>query len=91
MSAVTWPEKSVAGLSCSQVLERLSDYLDGDLAEGPRAALEAHVKGCDGCARFGGEMVGTVRALRRHLLGASPPPGLLARLLSAIDREPGQG
>ena len=69
-------EKMVGGLWCSQVLDRLSDYLDDDLDREARAAVEAHLGGCDGCARFGGELRGTIRALRRNL-GASlagPPP-----------------
>jgi anti-sigma factor RsiW len=88
MSAITWPVKIVGGLSCEEVLERLSDYLDGDLAAPAKAAVEDHVKGCDGCARFGGEFKVTVRALRDHLLRSpAPPPGLVARLRAALDRE----
>jgi anti-sigma factor (TIGR02949 family) len=85
-------EKVVGGLSCGQVLDRLSDYLDGDLEPAAREAVEAHLRGCDGCARFGGELKGTIQALRRHL-GASPavPPRLRQRLLEALGggREPG--
>jgi anti-sigma factor RsiW len=89
---ITWPEKSVAGLTCHEVLERLSDYLDDELLPEARAAVEAHLRGCDGCARFGGEFTSTVRALRDHLLRApSPPARLLERLLAAVDREPGGG
>jgi anti-sigma factor RsiW len=88
MSAITWPIKVVAGLSCEDVLERLSDYLDGDLPAPARTAVEGHVKACDGCARFGGEFKGTVRALRDHLVASpAPPVGLVARLREALDRE----
>jgi anti-sigma factor RsiW len=88
MSTITWPIKTVGGLSCQDVLDRLSDYLDGDLADAARASVEDHVKGCDGCARFGGEFKGTVRALRDHLLRSPAPPArLVARLREALDRE----
>ncbi|MCB9562922.1 MAG: zf-HC2 domain-containing protein [Kofleriaceae bacterium] len=57
-------DREVAGLRCRDVLARLSDYLDGDLADDARAQLEAHVRGCPDCARFGarfGQLVGTLR------------------------------
>jgi len=88
MSTITWPVKVVAGLSCQDVLDRLSDYLDGELPGPAREAVEGHVKGCDGCARFGGEFKSTVRALRDHLLRSPAPPArLVARLREALDRE----
>lgn len=81
-------ERIVAGISCGQVLARLSDYLDGDLQEAPRRQVEEHLRGCDGCARFGGEFRSTVRALREHL-GAPGglPAALRRRLRDAVDRD----
>jgi anti-sigma factor RsiW len=83
-------EKIVAGLSCGQVLDRLSDYLDGDLAAPEAARLEEHLRGCDGCARFGGEFRGVVESLRRHLFRSHGlPPGFRARLRKALDEPAG--
>lgn len=85
-------ERVVGGLSCGQVLDRLSDYLDGDLAFATREAVEAHLRGCDGCARFGGELRATVRALRRHLLaGPGPPSRLEEWLRRALAGDPDRG
>ena len=85
-------EKIVGGLSCGQVLDRLSDYLDDELGPDVRGTVEEHLRGCDGCARFGGEFRATVRALRDHLLASpSPPSRLRDRLAEAIDREPREG
>ena len=85
-------EKVVGGLSCGQVLDRLSDYLDDDLDREARAAVEAHLRGCDGCARFGGELRGTIRALRRHLgVSLAVPPRVRERLREALAREPDPG
>jgi anti-sigma factor RsiW len=82
-------EKIVAGLSCSEVLTRLSDYVDGDLAPRERHQLEEHLRGCDACARFGGEFRSTIRALRDHLGCAEDLPLTLRdRLRAALDREP---
>lgn len=84
-------EVQVGGLWCGEVLDRLSDYLDGDLPAAERARVDDHLRGCDGCARFGGEFRGTVEALRGHLLrcGGSMPSRLLDRLRLALDGEPG--
>lgn len=59
--------REVAGLWCSDVLARLSEYVDGELAEAEVRAVEAHVSGCDWCERFGGEFSSLVAELRRKL------------------------
>lgn len=68
-------ERTVAGLACSQVLERLSDYVDGELAADARAQVEAHLHGCDACTRFGGEFGALVKALRSRLGAAADEHG----------------
>ena len=81
-------EKVISGLSCGDVLARLSDDLDGDLPAEDRAQVEGHLRGCEGCARFGGEFRSTVRALRAHLARADRlPEPLLRRLRLALDGE----
>lgn len=81
-------EVTIAGLSCGQVLERLSDYLDGDLAPAERDRLEDHLRGCDRCARFGGEFRAVVGALRSHLARAGQvPDGFRERLRRALEAE----
>jgi anti-sigma factor RsiW len=57
--------REVAGLWCHEVLEQLSDYLDGDLLADRRAQVDAHLAGCDVCERFGGEVSQTVTALKQ--------------------------
>jgi anti-sigma factor (TIGR02949 family) len=85
-------EKVIGGLSCSEVLARLSDYVDGELSDGDRARVEAHLRGCDGCARFGGEFRATVQALRTHLgAAAEVPRELNERLRRALDEDPRRG
>lgn len=65
-------EKIVGGLGCFEVLELLSDYLDGELAPEHQTKVDAHLAGCDACTRFGGEFGTVVRALRTRL--AEPLP-----------------
>jgi anti-sigma factor RsiW len=64
-------ERDVGGVTCSQVLAGLSDYLDDELPAAARAQVEAHLRGCERCLRFGGALGAMVRALRAD---AAPPP-----------------
>ncbi|MFO0548314.1 MAG: sigma-70 family RNA polymerase sigma factor [Polyangiaceae bacterium] len=59
------------GLSCTDVLERLGDYTDGELPAAERARVDLHLRGCGVCARFGGRYVSVVRSARARL-GAPP-------------------
>ena len=82
-------DRLAGGLWCHDVLERLSDYLDGELSAEERQHVEAHLRGCEECTTFGGEFARTVGALRQHLLHedtAPLPEGLRSRLLSALER-----
>lgn len=79
-------EKTIAGLSCSDVLARLSDYIDGDLSVEARERVEEHLRACDNCARFGGEFAAMVRGLRVHLgAPAGVSRDLAERLRRALD------
>ena len=60
-------ERDVGGLTCSAVLERLGDYVDGDLATADVARVDAHLRGCTVCERFGGRYARVVHAARDRL------------------------
>lgn len=64
--------KVVAGLSCADVLERLSDFVDGELSRAEVERIETHLRGCDACERFGGEFSAVVKAARRRLMQDAP-------------------
>ena len=52
---------SVAELTCQEVVELVSDYLEGALSPQDRARFEQHVSACDGCTNYVGQMRETLR------------------------------
>ena len=80
-------DRSVAGIRCTEVLDDLSDYLDGELSGDEARRIEAHLQGCDWCERFGGDFAEVVTALRSRLGAAPDPPGdVHARLMDRLSR-----
>lgn len=79
-------DREVAGIRCTEVLARLSDYLDGELTSSKVSQVQAHLRGCDWCERFGHHMGEVVGRLRREL-GAPPPaePDVARRLMARLD------
>jgi hypothetical protein len=52
--------------------------------------MEAHVRGCDRCERFGGTFAATVGALRQELAAPAPlGPEVAARLRQVLERRRG--
>jgi anti-sigma factor RsiW len=52
-----------ATLECREVVEVVSDFLDGALAAGDRARVEQHLLVCPPCARYLAQMRSTVGGL----------------------------
>lgn len=59
-------ERQAGGLRCSQVLELLSEAVDGTLTPDDRDAVGRHVADCSTCERFGGQYAELVQAIRRE-------------------------
>ena len=79
-------EREVAGVRCGEVLADLSEYLDGELPAERRAQLEAHLRGCTVCERFGGSFSTAIQALRQEeTLEASEASNVLSRLRSRLE------
>ena len=78
-------DREVAGIRCGEVLERLSDYVDGDLTDAERARIDGHLTGCDWCERFGGAFAATFGRLRQGLADAPVTADLRSRLDAALD------
>jgi len=68
---------------CREVVEVLTDYLDGALSSDEREALEQHLLACTGCATHLEQLRTSVR-LTGKLAEDDVPPPLMERLLMAF-------
>jgi anti-sigma factor RsiW len=48
-------------LTCHEVVELVTDYLEGALADEARRRVEEHLSGCEGCTRYLAQMRDTIR------------------------------
>jgi anti-sigma factor RsiW len=48
-------------LTCKELVELVTGYLDGSLRGRRRRRFEAHLDACDGCTRFLRQMEATIR------------------------------
>ena len=49
-------------LTCKELVELVTGYLDGSLRGRRRRRFEAHLSSCDGCTRYLAQMAATIRA-----------------------------
>ena len=47
-------------LSCQELVELVTDYLEGSLPEDERRRFDEHVDGCEGCRRYVEQMRATL-------------------------------
>ena len=52
-------------MNCRQVVELMTDYIEGTLAPAERARFEEHIAGCDGCTAYLDQMRITRRIVGR--------------------------
>ena len=62
---------AVREISCQEIVELVTDYLEGALPESERARFEAHLGECDGCSGYLEDMRGLVGTLHET---PEPPP-----------------
>jgi anti-sigma factor RsiW len=48
-------------VQCSELVELVTDYLEGSMPVDERARLDAHVSGCHGCGRYLEQLRITIR------------------------------
>jgi anti-sigma factor RsiW len=52
-------------LACQELVELVTDYLEGVLPAAERARFEEHLTGCSGCRAYLEQMRQTIRVLHR--------------------------
>ena len=70
-------------LSCQQMVELVTEYLDGVMEPRRRARFEAHLAGCDGCRNYVEQFRTTVAVVGRLEVDDVPEP-VMAELISAF-------
>ena len=77
-----------ADLTCRELVELVTDYLEGALPSTERARFEAHLADCDDCPLYLGQMRLTIRALGALTEERVPPAAReeLLRLFRRWDR-----
>ena len=71
------------GLTCQQIVELVTDYLDEAMEPRRRADFERHLAGCDGCSAYLEQMRATV-AMAGRLGQEDVPRPVMDRLLVAF-------
>lgn len=70
-------------MTCRELFERLSEYVDGELPEELCSHIRQHLEGCDPCVAFAATLRKTAELCRR--LPAQPlPPEVAARLQACL-------
>ncbi len=72
-----------AGLSCREIVELVSDYLEGALDAPTTAKVEAHLAVCPGCETYLAQLRATV-ALLGEVSPETLPPDTVAGLVAAF-------
>jgi len=66
-------------LSCQELVELVTDYLEGALSPGDLQRFEAHISGCDGCTAYLDQFRRTI-----ELTGTLTPDDLTAEAESEL-------
>ena len=74
---------SPEGLTCQELVELVTDYLEAALPAPEQARFEAHLAACPGCEAYLDQMRQTVGALG-HAPAAPIPDSMLDQLLTAF-------
>jgi len=74
---------STVQLSCQEIVELVTDYLEGTLSHKERKAFEEHLSGCPHCTNYLDQMRQTIKMTGR-LTEEALEPELRSRILDAF-------
>jgi anti-sigma factor RsiW len=78
-----WRRRSRRDLTCQEMVELVTDYLEGALPAGEHTRFGRHIAGCPHCTTYLEQMQITIRTLGR-LPAESVPPDARDALLGAF-------
>lgn len=70
-------------MSCKELVELVTDYLEGSLSSDERQRFEDHLKGCSGCRRYLHQMQQTIQLVGK-LTEADLAPSIQQELLTVF-------
>ena len=74
-------------MECLQSMERLSEYLDGELDANEYREIEAHLHSCPDCRKVMDELAAVSKEINLSISRIPIPINLSVRILSAIEKE----
>jgi anti-sigma factor RsiW len=81
-SGSTHGRKHEMSMTCRELFERLSEYVDGELSQEICEEIRRHMQGCDPCVAFAKTLKKTAEICRR--LPSQPIPPEVAADLRAV-------
>ena len=82
MTTPSQPYPAPETMTCVELVELVTEYLDGALDDAERLRLERHLAGCGGCRAYVEQFKATIAAVGRPEPG-SVPKDVLARIVAA--------
>ena len=78
-------DRVIAGLRCRDLLSLLPDYVDGALGAKEGGRVDAHLRGCVHCEKFGGEYGALVGELKSRPNAPTVDSDVRARLANRME------
>ncbi len=78
-------DRVIAGLRCRDLLTLLADYIDRELSAKDVGRVDAHLRECEHCEKFGGEYGALVGELKSRLKAPTVNPDVRARLTNRME------